>query len=135
MGDQLSSNFRPSGSRTRSRGAATYAAKLFETDESSENKRPPRREAAAAAARAADGRDADGASAVTAEEAEAVAGAKVNGLFVSGWDGGIPSVMPSKMMQSKRMPPAMSAVYYHDPIRYRPTRDSFHESVCRASRR
>ena len=27
------------------------------------------------------------------------------GLFVSGWDGGIPTVMPSNMMQSKRMPP------------------------------
>ena len=60
---------------------------------------------AAAAARAADGRDADGAKRRDGGGGGGGGGAQGLGLFVSGWDGGIPTVMPSNMMQSKRMPP------------------------------
>ena len=114
MGDQLSELQAEWFENSQPRRSEAYAAKLFETDD--DGKRPPRPAAGAAAqlvkeqmtsAKAAPpeppGAMPMAESAMT--EAEAVAGAQGLGLFVSGWDGGIPTVMPSNMMQSKRMPP------------------------------
>lgn len=114
MGDQLSELQAEWFENSQPRRSEAYAAKLFEADD--DGKRPPRPAAGAAAqlvkeqmtsAKAAPpeppGAMPMAQSAMT--EAEAVAGAQGLGLFVSGWDGGIPTVMPSNMMQSKRMPP------------------------------
>ena len=105
MGDQLSELQAEWFENSQPRRSEAYAAKLFETDDSSENKRPPRDRPPPPPPEPPTGAMPMAQSAVTAEEAEAVAGAQGLGLFVSGWDGGIPTVMPSNMMQSKRMPP------------------------------